>query len=76
MILCGASPDLGGLQEAVAAPVGILGRDTWPSTEEGRTPLASASNRLLVVLETTVTDAHGPVCRNVFSSILTGPGSR
>ena len=26
------------------------------------------------LLETTVTDANGPVCRNVFSSILTGPG--
>jgi phospholipase C len=45
-------------------------------TEEGRTLLASASNRLPAVLETTVTDANGPVCRNVFSSILTGPGGR
>jgi phospholipase C len=45
-------------------------------TGEGRTLLASASNRLPAVLETTVTDANGPVCRNVFSSILTGPGSR
>jgi hypothetical protein len=45
-------------------------------TEEGRTLLASASNRLPAVLETTVTDANGPVCRNVFSSILTGQSSR
>ena len=45
-------------------------------TEEGRTLLASASNRLPAVLETTVTDANGPVCRNVFSSILTSQGSR
>jgi hypothetical protein len=45
-------------------------------TDEGRALLASASNRMPVLLETTVSDANGPVCRNVFSSILTGPGSR
>jgi len=45
-------------------------------TDEGRALLASASNRMPVLLETTVSDANGPVCRNVFSSILTDPGSR
>ena len=42
-------------------------------TDEGRALLASASNRVPAVLETAVTDSSGPVCRNVFSSILTGP---
>lgn len=45
-------------------------------SEDGRALLATASNRMPALLETTVTDANGPVCRNVFSSILTGPGSR
>jgi hypothetical protein len=43
-------------------------------SEEARVLLASASNRLPALLETQVTDANGPVCRNVFSSILLGPG--
>ena len=42
-------------------------------TEEARALLASVSNRLPALLETTVSDANGPVCRNAFSSILTGP---
>ncbi|HLO20994.1 MAG TPA: hypothetical protein VK192_10950 [Sphingomicrobium sp.] len=45
-------------------------------TDEARALLASASNRMPALLETTVTDAKGPVCRDVFSSILIGPGSR
>ena len=38
--------------------------------------LAAASNRLPTLLETRVSDANGPVCRNVFSSMLIGPGAR
>jgi phospholipase C len=34
------------------------------------------SDQMPAVLETTVTDANGAVCRNVFSSMLTGPGAR
>jgi hypothetical protein len=41
-------------------------------TDEARALLA-ASNRMPALLETMVTDANGPVCRNVFSSILTAP---
>jgi hypothetical protein len=44
-------------------------------TEDARALLDSA-NRLPVLLETRVTDANGPVCRNVFSSVLLAPGSR
>jgi hypothetical protein len=44
-------------------------------TEDARALLASA-NRLPALLETRVTDANGPVCRNVFSSVLLAPGSR
>jgi len=44
-------------------------------TDEARALLA-ASNRMPAVLETMVTDANGPVCRNVFSSILNAPASR
>ena len=43
-------------------------------TDEARALLA-ASNRMPALLETTVTDESGPVCRNVFSSILSVPGS-
>jgi hypothetical protein len=45
-------------------------------TDEGRAVLSSASDRLPALLETTTTDANGQVCRNVFSSIVVGPGSR
>ena len=44
-------------------------------TDEARALLA-ASSRMPAVLETMVTDANGPVCRNVFSSILNAPASR
>lgn len=45
-------------------------------TKEALALLASASNRLPAVLETTVTGETGPICRNAFSSILTGPSGR
>lgn len=45
-------------------------------SDKARELLASASNRLPALLETRVTDANGPVCRNVFSSMLLGPGAR
>jgi hypothetical protein len=45
-------------------------------TEDARALIASAANRLSALLETRVTDANGPVCRNVFSSVLLAPGSR
>jgi hypothetical protein len=45
-------------------------------TEDARALIASAANRLPALLETRVTDANGPVCRNVFSSVLLAPGSR
>ena len=59
-------------------PVNRIGQGTkvvleLKLTDETRALLASASNRIHAVLETTVTDANGPVCRNVFSTILTGP---
>jgi Phosphoesterase family len=38
--------------------------------------IAAASNRLPALLETRVADDNGPVCRNVFSSMLIGPGAR
>jgi hypothetical protein len=44
-------------------------------TDEARALLAS-SNRMPAVLETKVSDAKGPVCRNVFSSILSRHDSR
>jgi phospholipase C len=44
-------------------------------TEEARTLLA-ASKRVPALLETMVSDANGPVCRNVFSSMLISPISR
>jgi hypothetical protein len=44
-------------------------------TDEARALLAS-SDRMPALLETTVTDEKGPVCRNVFSSILTRHDSR
>ena len=44
-------------------------------TEEARALLSSASDRLPAVLETHVTDTNGSACRNVFSSIVIGPGS-
>jgi hypothetical protein len=44
-------------------------------TDEARALLA-ASDRMPALLETIVTDANGPVCRNVFSSILSSPGNR
>jgi hypothetical protein len=36
--------------------------------------LVSAANRLPVYLETVVSDRTGGVCRNVYSSLLLGPG--
>ena len=46
--------------------------------ELSRTVLAllETSKRLPAVLETRVVDANGPVCRNVFSSMLIGAGAR
>ena len=38
--------------------------------------LLETSNRLPALLETRVVDANGPVCRNVFSSMLIGVGAR
>jgi len=42
-------------------------------SQEAMALIAAASNRLPVTLETRVVDANGPVCRNVFSSLLIGP---
>jgi hypothetical protein len=44
-------------------------------TDEARALLAS-SDRMPALLETIVTDEKGPICRNVFSSILTRHDSR
>ena len=44
-------------------------------TDEARA-LRASSDRMPALLETTVTDEKGPVCRNVFSSILTRHDSR
>jgi hypothetical protein len=44
-------------------------------TDEARALLAS-SDRMPALLETMVTDEKGPICRNVFSSILTRHDSR
>ena len=41
--------------------------------DQARALLASASTRLPAVLETSVTNSKGPVCRNVFSSMLVAP---
>jgi phospholipase C len=45
-------------------------------SKEALALIAAASNRLPAVLETRVTDENGPVCRNVFSSMLIGSGGR
>ncbi len=70
---------LGDELQLAHVPVNRIGQGTkvvleLKLTDEARALLASASNRIHAVLETTVTDANGPVCRNVFSTILTGPG--
>jgi len=44
-------------------------------TDEARALLGS-SDRMPALLETIVTDEKGPICRNVFSSILTRHDSR
>jgi hypothetical protein len=44
-------------------------------TDKARALLA-ASGRMPTLLETIVTDSNGPVCRNVFSSILSDAGTR
>ncbi len=38
--------------------------------------IAAASHRMPAVLETRVSDDNGPICRNVFSSMIIGPGAR
>ena len=45
-------------------------------TKQALALVASTSNRLPALLETTVSNETGPICRNVFSSIVIGPGSR
>jgi hypothetical protein len=45
-------------------------------TDEALALLSAASGRLPALLETSVTDGAASACRNVFSSIVTGPGTR
>ncbi len=45
-------------------------------TDEARALLSAASGRLPALLETSVTESNGPACRNVFSSIVIGRGTR
>lgn len=70
---------LEGTMELASAPIKATGLSNKVILEMQLSPsalalLASASNRLPAYLETTVSNQAGPVCRNVFSSLLIGPG--
>jgi hypothetical protein len=88
-VICGGPPNadcsakltaLEGKLELAQVPVTRIGQGSkvvleLKLTDEARALLAS-SDRMPALLETTVTDEKGPVCRNVFSSILTRHDSR
>jgi len=86
-VICEGSPDATCSARLLAldddrpfaeAPATILHKGSklileMPLNEEGKRRLFSASNRLPAVLETTIREKGGPMCRNVFSSMLNGP---